>query len=111
MNRVYSLVALAAFCHFYAQILVVRIENTMSSKPTKAAKEVTLTAANLTDRRLCLFNEKEACAVLGISAVTLWRLRRAGQISYRRVFNSLRYSEADLTEFLDRSKRAATVDR
>ena len=75
-----------------------------------ARKAATLDSINLTDRRLRLFNEREACAVLGISPVTLWRLRRAGQISFTRVRNSLRYTEADIAEFLERSKRVAIVE-
>ena len=29
-----------------------------------------------------IYTSKEACELLGISSVTLWRIRRAGQVKY-----------------------------
>ena len=51
-----------------------------------------------------LFTAKEACSFLKISPVTLWRERKAGKISFRRIASKLMFTRADLEEYLDRCK-------
>ena len=51
-----------------------------------------------------LYREKEVSALLGISLVTIWRLRKKGEISYRRISGTVRYSTSDIAEFVERSK-------
>jgi hypothetical protein len=59
----------------------------------------------VTDRQL--FTDREACEFLRISAVTLWRLRKAGKITFRRVASKIVYLREDLESYLERNKRAA----
>jgi hypothetical protein len=54
-----------------------------------------------------LFTAREACAVLRISPVTLWRERKAGRISFRRVASRVVFTGRDLEEYLERNKREA----
>ena len=51
------------------------------------------------------FTEKEASSYLRLSVVSLWRARKAGQISFRRFGGKLIYNLSDLTEFLERNKQ------
>lgn len=54
-----------------------------------------------------LFTDKEACEYLGVSSVYLWKQRKNGQLSYRRVASQIRYTSGDLKEFLERNKQPA----
>lgn len=53
-----------------------------------------------------IYTEKEAARFLRISTVTLWRLRKAGKISFRRTPKII-YTDCDLQTFLEVNKRIA----
>ncbi len=53
------------------------------------------------------FTDKEASDYLRISQVTLWRLRKTGKISFRRVASKIIYTQSDLDNFLNSTKREA----
>ena len=55
-----------------------------------------------------LFTNKEASEYLRISQVTLWRERKAGRITFRRVASKIVYLREDLETYLNRNKRAAS---
>jgi predicted ATPase len=72
----------------------------------------------LTDRQLLVnknqeierrqnFTDKEASDYLRISQVTLWRLRKTGKISFRRAASKIIYTQADLDNYLQSTKREA----
>ena len=54
-----------------------------------------------------IYTDKEASEYLRISQVTLWRERKAGKITFRRVASKVVYLQEDLDTYLDRNKRAA----
>ena len=54
-----------------------------------------------------IFTNAEASEYLRISLVTLWRERRAGRITYRRVASRIVYLRADLEQYLNKNKREA----
>ncbi len=47
----------------------------------------------------------EAAKILRSSPVSLWRARRDGLLTFRRVMGKILYTETDLLDFLERSKR------
>lgn len=49
--------------------------------------------------------EAEACRSLKVSRTSLWRLRRAGKISYYRVATKVLYSVEHIEEFLASCER------
>ena len=51
------------------------------------------------------YTEKEAAAFLRTSTVSLWRARNMNLLTYRRVMGKILYTENDLLDFLERSKR------
>ncbi|MBS1796793.1 MAG: helix-turn-helix domain-containing protein [Acidobacteria bacterium] len=54
-----------------------------------------------------LYTNKEASEFLRISEVTLWRERKAGKITFRRVASKIIYLQEDLENYLNRNKRNA----
>jgi hypothetical protein len=48
------------------------------------------------------FDEGEAARRLGISPRTLFQIRKAGDISFRQIGALVRYTQADLTDYLNR---------
>lgn len=58
-----------------------------------------------------IFTAEEVCRLLGVSAVTLWRERKAGRISFRRIASKIIFTEADILEFLERNRNAAASNR
>jgi hypothetical protein len=54
-----------------------------------------------------IFTDKEASDFLRISQVTLWRERRAGKITFRRVASKIVYLREDLEAYLNWNKREA----
>jgi hypothetical protein len=54
-----------------------------------------------------IYTDKEASSYLRISQVTLWRERKAGKISFRRVASKIVYLHEDLEAYLNRNKREA----
>jgi excisionase family DNA binding protein len=54
-----------------------------------------------------LLNEAEAAKLLGVSKVTLWRARKAGELKFYRVGGSkVRYAIEHLNEYLTTRERA-----
>ena len=62
----------------------------------------------ITDTKL--FTPLEASKLLRISTVTLWRLRRAGKISFRRIASKVAFTQQDLDDFLERQRFDAIAD-
>jgi hypothetical protein len=54
-----------------------------------------------------IFTDKEASDYLRISQVTLWRERKAGKITFRRVSSKIVYLREDLEAYLNRNMRNA----
>jgi predicted site-specific integrase-resolvase len=54
-----------------------------------------------------LYSDKEASSELRISQITLWRERKAGNITYRRLAGRIFYAQADIDQYLERNKFAA----
>jgi predicted site-specific integrase-resolvase len=54
-----------------------------------------------------IYTDKEASDYLRISQVTLWRERKKGKISFRRVASKIVYLQEDLENYLNRNKREA----
>jgi predicted site-specific integrase-resolvase len=54
-----------------------------------------------------LFTDKEASELLRISQVTLWRERRKGRITFRRVASKIVYLKEDLEAYLRQNARPA----
>ena len=54
-----------------------------------------------------IFTDKEASDFLRISQTTLWRERKGGKITFRRVASKIVYLREDLEEYLNRSKHDA----
>jgi len=50
-----------------------------------------------------LLNKKKTAAILGISTVTLDRLRRLGLLPYRQVGCQIRFTPEDIKTYLDRA--------
>lgn len=57
------------------------------------------------DKTLEIFTDKEASELLRLSQVSLWRLRKAGKITFRRVSTKIVYLREDLEAFLESNKR------
>lgn len=56
-----------------------------------------------------VMTEKEACELLGIAEVTLWRERKKGRISFIRVGGKIRYFRSDVLIYLNRNRHQATA--
>ena len=54
-----------------------------------------------------IYTDKEASLYLRISQVTLWRERKKGKISFRRVASKIVYLQEDLENYLNVNKREA----
>ena len=54
-----------------------------------------------------IYTNKEASDYLRISQVTLWRERKKGKITFRRVASKIIYTRADLENYLESTKRSA----
>lgn len=52
-----------------------------------------------------IYTDKEAAEYLRISQVTLWRERKAGNITYRRAASKIIYTNEDLKNYLEKNKR------
>lgn len=57
-----------------------------------------------------IFTSKEASRFLRISAVTLWRERKAGRISFRRIASKVVFTRQDLDNYLERNKHEALFE-
>ncbi len=54
-----------------------------------------------------IYTDREAARYLRIGQTTLWRLRKAGKISFRRASSKIIYTQNDLENYLDSTKRDA----
>ncbi len=54
-----------------------------------------------------IYTEKEASIHLRLSKITLWRLRKAGKISFHRAASKIIYTQADIDSYLESTKRNA----
>ncbi len=54
-----------------------------------------------------IYTDKEASDYLRISQVTLWRERKRGKISFRRAASKIIYTQNDLDNYLQSTKREA----
>lgn len=57
-----------------------------------------------------IFTSKEASRFLRISAVTLWRERKASRISFRRIASKVVFTRQDLDNYLERNKHEALFE-
>jgi len=51
-----------------------------------------------------LMSKNEVCERLGYSVATIDRLRKAGKLPYRKIFNSVRFIEQDIEDFINNSR-------
>jgi predicted site-specific integrase-resolvase len=58
-----------------------------------------------------LLNKKKAAAVLGISTVTLDRLRQMGLLPYRKIGGQIRFLPEDIRAYLDKAAMTAAPRR
>ncbi len=54
-----------------------------------------------------LYTDREAAKYLRIGQTTLWRLRKAGKISFRRAASKIIYTQNDLDRYLNSTERQA----
>ncbi len=54
-----------------------------------------------------IYTDREAAEYLRIGQTTLWRLRKAGKISFRRAASKIIYTQNDLESYLNSTKRDA----
>jgi predicted site-specific integrase-resolvase len=73
-------------------------------------EQKTLTIPELSKEKRTLFTDKEAAEYLRISQVTLWRERKAGKITFRRIASKIVYLKRDIDEYLERGKRQAFAE-
>jgi excisionase family DNA binding protein len=73
------------------------------NEPSAVAKK---NARKVVDGQLT-YTERSAAKRLGVSYMTLFRMRRAGQIGFFRVGSRVLYDDRCLTEFLERHRRQA----
>ncbi|MBX3267182.1 MAG: helix-turn-helix domain-containing protein [Acidobacteria bacterium] len=52
-----------------------------------------------------LLPPKKAAKILDINPSTLWRLQKAGEITYIRVGNSVKYRPSDLQAYIESNER------
>ncbi len=51
--------------------------------------------------------EKEFCDQVGLSRITVWRLRKAGKLSYLQIGGAVKYTSRHVEEFLQAHERPA----
>ena len=56
-----------------------------------------------------LLTDKEAAQFLRLSTLTLWRLRKRGELPFVRLATKLLYRRSDLIAFINRNQRNAEV--
>jgi len=54
-----------------------------------------------------LLTDKEAASFLRLSTLTLWRLRKKGELPFVRLATKLLYRKSDLIAFIERNARNA----
>jgi len=55
-------------------------------------------------------DEAEACAVLAVCARTLRKERQAGKLPYIMIRGAIRYSAADLQDYIERARLCPSTD-
>lgn len=58
-----------------------------------------------------LLTDKEAAQFLRLSPLTLWRLRKRGELPFVRLATKLLYRRTDLIAFIERNQRNAEVSQ
>jgi excisionase family DNA binding protein len=58
-----------------------------------------------------LLTDKEAAQFLRLSTLTLWRLRKRGELPFVRLATKLLYRRSDLIAFIERNQRNAEVTK
>lgn len=56
-----------------------------------------------------LLTDKEAAQFLRLSTLTLWRLRKRGELPFVRLATKLLYRRSELIAFIERNQRNAEV--
>lgn len=56
-----------------------------------------------------VFDSKETAKILRISLVTLWRLRKARKIAFRRIAGKILYLAKDIKECLDSNRHDVNI--
>lgn len=59
-----------------------------------------MTDAESSDGNKLTMTEAEFCRALGVARQTVWRMRKAGRLSYLKIGGSVRYLPRHLEEFL-----------
>ena len=54
-----------------------------------------------------LYNKRKAAAILGISTVTLDRLRQSGLLPYRKIGRQIRFLPEDIQAYLEKASGTA----
>lgn len=54
-----------------------------------------------------ILTPSEVCEILKISSVTLWRERKAGRITFRRVASKVVFLQQDIDEYVERNTQHA----
>ena len=63
----------------------------------------------MTERRASVHTIAEAADILRMGRSTLYRLIKAGKVSYRLMDNGIRLTDADLDEYLENTHRPAAA--
>jgi len=58
-----------------------------------------------------LLTDKEAANYLRSSQITLWRLRKKGELPFNRIASKILYRRSDLENFLARNQRNGEVQK
>jgi len=72
-------------------------------------RNIKMVVNTIIEQREELKTDRELCEIFGIKPVTSWRWRKERRISYRRIGGKIRYTLADINEFIERSKQAAVA--
>lgn len=63
------------------------------------------------DQTRYVYTDREAAEFLRMSQIKLWRERKAGKISFRRLGGQLAYTRHDLEAYLDRCLQPAVTKK
>ncbi|OLE54429.1 MAG: hypothetical protein AUG51_08505 [Acidobacteria bacterium 13_1_20CM_3_53_8] len=74
--------------------------NNTKGKQAKRNKRKGERAMEAVDLEKTLITEDELCRMLGISRITSWRLRKAGKLPYTKLDKGIRYTHAQVRNFL-----------
>lgn len=79
----------------------------MTDKAEVSNDRILLNQKNEENEKRKIYTDVEASKYLRISQVSLWRLRKAGKITFRRVTSKIIYLQEDLDDFLNQNVREA----